>query len=37
VKSGIYPFPTDELEWPDLLVHDGKNEFGLKVREFTKD
>ncbi len=30
-------FPPDELEWPDLLVNDGVNNFGLEVREFTKD
>ncbi|SEQ02426.1 hypothetical protein SAMN03080615_00062 [Amphritea atlantica] len=30
-------FPDDEREWPDLLVHDGVQQFGLEVREITKD
>ncbi len=30
-------FPADELEWPDLLVRDGDEQFGLEIREITKD
>jgi hypothetical protein len=30
-------FPVNEREWPDLLVRDGDQQFGLEVREITKD
>jgi hypothetical protein len=36
-EDWVISFPPDELEWPDLIVNDGVNNFGLEVREFTKD
>lgn len=29
--------PPNEAEWPDLLINDGVRQFGLEVREITKD
>lgn len=30
-------FPPDEQEWPDLLVRENGHQFGLEIREITKD
>lgn len=36
-KSWEIEFPPNEDEWPDLLISDGIQHFGLEVREITKD
>ncbi|MCU7845079.1 MAG: hypothetical protein KZQ93_14715 [Candidatus Thiodiazotropha sp. (ex Monitilora ramsayi)] len=33
----IIDFPPDELEWPDLVIRESDCQFGLEVREITKD
>ncbi len=30
-------FPPNEREWPDLVVREGDYQFGLEIREITKD
>lgn len=36
-KSWKIEFPPNESEWPDLLINDGTEQFGLEIREITKD
>jgi len=32
-KNWEIEFPPNESEWPDLLIHDGTQQFGLEIRE----
>ena len=36
-KNWEIEFSPNESEWPDLLIHDGTQQFGLEIREITKD
>lgn len=36
-KRWIFEFPPDELEWPDLIVFENSEKFGLEIREITND